>query len=370
MKHHNFLTLAAILLATPTLCHSQTRAEALKPHLDRVWNRWAELPSPYRKQHRSTLAQYLGHFTTSNGSMWNHGWTGFTRSMGPEFAPFYADVVEAMKVAEAYESSFPDPKEKLPKIADALFENIPTNALFFVHNDVFETILLLRQEKGKRGDVLLVNSSRLMYPSYIQILLDRYPMDFQFKQGEISKAVINAALQFKDEGNAEFRDLHVVNGKVRSGGLQLATSLSFIMIQEISRSVSVRPVVFMPSLQKPGPVQAWRSLHGSGMFFTWKKPSANTARDPISEWQTLLDAVAPVGESLHGGMANAFGQSVHAAVGIADAQRRKQFSDRLLRMWGQRTKDVTMVSSRNIVIDEEGKMVQQDKSNVRGKPLR
>jgi hypothetical protein len=369
MKNQTISMVIAVLLAVPAVSHAQSRAEALKPHLDRVWNRWADLPAQYRKQNKPTLERYLGLFTTGNGFTWNREWADFARSMGPEFAPFYADVVEAMKVAEAIEAGFPDPDDKLPQIAQAIFGHTPTNALLFVHNDVFETILLLQQQNGTRPDILLINSSRLMDQSYMKVVLDRYPQELTFKPTDISKTVFNTALRRKEQGDADFQDLRVVDGKVHADGIQLVNSLAVLMMQEISRSLPQKPAAFLPSLHKPEPVHAWRHLHSAGMFFAWQKPSRTSSpSEIIAEWQSLLDSAAPAGSPVHGEMANAIGQSVHAAAGIFDANGKKDVADNLFRIWDQRVKSVTMVSGRDIVIDEHGKMVQQDKSSVRGKP--
>jgi hypothetical protein len=285
--------------------------------------------------------------------------------MGSDFRPFYADVIEAMKVAEAYEAAFPYPQEKLQEVADAILASTPTNALLFVHNDVFETILLLQQQKGGRGDILLVNSSRLMDQSYVQIILDRYPGDLRFEPTEMSKRVFAVARERKDRGDVEFRDLRVEGEIVHADGVQVVNSLILLMMQDIGRCVVDRPVLFLPSLHTPEPVDAWRSLENVGLFFRWGEPSARPGSDPIAEWQSLLDAAAPAGALLHNEMAEACAQSLYAAIGIFAAQGQKDVAGRLLGMWDQRGRTVVVVQGKEIVIGKDGKMVRQDKSSVR-----
>src|ERR1022692_4920982 len=113
-------------------CHAVSREEALKPQLDRVWSLWKKLPADYQERKEQTLEDYLSLFTTTNGFTWNRQCTAFLNSMGPEFVPLRADLIEAMKVAEAYEAGFPNPEERLPGVADVIFERVPNSALLFV----------------------------------------------------------------------------------------------------------------------------------------------------------------------------------------------------------------------------------------------
>ncbi len=361
MKRRIVPFLAIAMIAATAPCLAQTRAEALRPHLDRIRARWANLPAEYQARHRAMLDRYLGEFETANGFTWNRAWPAFARSMGPQFPPFYADVFEAMKVAEAFEAGFPDPAKRLPGIAGAILGQVPTNALLFVHNDILETVLLLQQQSGTRRDVLLFNSSRLMDPSYLTVALDRCSKDLAVRPSEISKAVAAAALRRRDQGDSEFAEVHVKDDRVvRAAGVQLVDALGLLAMREIAGFAPRRPALILPSRRQPEPVQAWSALHRSGLLFTWQSPSQDGPPDDIVQlWQPLIDAAAPAGATVHGEMVNALGLTVMAAADILTARDRKAEADPLLRMWENRRKGLAIVASQDILIDPRGAMLQR-----------
>ena len=348
------------LLVISTSCYAQSRTQALKPHINRIWNHWSNLPAEYKKQHRVTLENYLALFTKSNGYTWNREWSQFSSSMGSIFQPLYSDVIEAMKVAEAFEACFPNPEQKIENIAETIFKYTPANAVLFIHNDVLETILLIRQQAGVRPDVLIINSSRIMDRSYMQIILDRYAEELAFEETELLKNVFNIASQRKAVGDAEFQGLKGKGERFSAEGPQLLNALSFLMMQEIGKKIPNRPVMFLPSCSSYEPICAWRNLGNTGIFFTWKKTSISSENIMI-EWENLLDAAAPSGSPVHEEMANAIGQSIYTAADILNTQGQKDVSEKLLEVWGQRVKSIAMVLGRDIKISKEKKMVQQIK---------
>lgn len=357
MKIKTLLLASLALLATSTSCYAESREQALKPHINKVWDHWSDFPAEYKRLHQATLKSYLDLFTTSNGYTWNREWQRFTSEMGPEFQPLYSDVIETMKVAEAFETCFPNAEQKIDNIAGVIFNNTPTNALLFIHNDVLETILFIKQQTGFRDDVLIINSSRMMDNSYMKIVQGRYPEHLMFSVTNLSQQVFDIAEQRKLEGDAEFKGLQCIDGKINAKGVQLLNSLALLMMKEVSKTMPDRPVSFLPSLHTREPVVAWHSLKNNGLFFTWKDVS--TSRNVMQDWETLLDASAPSGSSVHVEMANAVGQSIYAAADILNAQGEQEVSDKLLKKWSQRAMSVTMVSGKDIIINKENKMVQQ-----------
>lgn len=280
--------------------------------------------------------------------------------MGLEFQPLYADVIEAMKVAEAFEACFPNPEQKIKGIAGTIFNSTPPNTILFIHDDVLEGILLVNQQAGVRPDIVIINAARIMDRSYMQIVLDRYAKELNFGDPELSKNVFKMAEQRKAERDTLFQNLQGEGEQIKAEGPQLLSALSLLMMQEIGREAPNRPALFFPSRWTREPIEAWSSLSNRGIFFTWEK-LGNSSDNTIAEWEGLLDALAPAGSPVHVAMANAIRQSVYAAVDILNAQGEKEVSDKLLGLWNQRSKSIIMISGKDIEITKEKKMVQQIK---------
>jgi hypothetical protein len=335
----------------------------MKSHLDRLWSRWKDLPPEYQRQKRQTLEDYLALFTSTNGAAWNDQWTIFTTKMGPEFAPFYADVIETMKIAEVYEAGFPNPDEKLPRVADAILQGVPSNALLFIQNDVFETALTLRQQDGKRKDVLVLNSSRVMDQSYLGIALSGAHPTLKLSLTNLTKRVIEEALRKKNNGDAEFQGLQIAGEKFHADGIQLITSMSLLMMREISSTMPDRAALFLPSLPDGGSFASWTTLTNNSLFFVLAPGHPLPERSLLSDWEAIFEPAAPLGCPLHSEMAVAIGQSMRATVAILTAQGQTEAPDKLRNLWAERLKGVKVINSKDIRITKEGKMVAEGPAN-------
>ena len=351
------------LCLLPFLSVAASREPALKPHLDRLWSRWKDLPPEYQRQKRLALENYLALFTSTNGAAWNDQWTVFTTKMGPEFTPLYADVIESMKIAEVYEAGFPNPDEKLPRVADAIFLGVPSNALLFIQNDVFETALTLRQQDGKRKDVLVLNSSRVMDQSYLDIALGGAYPALKLGLTNLTKRVFEEALRKKQNGDPEFQGVEIAGGKFHADGIKLITSLSLLMMREISGTMPDRAALFLPSLPDGGSFANWTTLTNTGVFFVVAPGNSLPERSLLSDWDAILEPAAPFGRQLHSEMANAIGQSMRATVAILTAQGQIEAPRKLRNLWAERLKGVKVIDSKEIRINVEGKMVQDGPAN-------
>ncbi len=283
--------------------------------------------------------------------------------MGPQFTPLYADVIETMKIAEVYEAGFPNPEVKLPGVADAIFQAVPNNALLFVQNDVLETALTLRQQDGKRKDVLVLNSSRMMDQSYLQIALGGTHPALTLGLTNLNKRVFEEALRKKQNGDAEFQSLEVSGSQFHADGIKLIGSLSRLMIREISGTMPEQTALLLPSLPDSGSVAGWTALTNNGVFFVLQPGHSMPKRGVLSDWETVLEQAAPLGQPLHSEMANAIGQSMRATVAILIAQGQTEVADKLRNLWTERLKVVEVIPSKDIRITKEGNMVQDGPAN-------
>lgn len=142
-------------------------------------------------------------------------------------------------------------------------------------------------------------------------------------------------------------------------GIQLMTALIRLMVREISGAMRGRPALFLPSLHEGGSVAGWLALTNDGTFFVLVPGNSSPDRSSLSGWQALLDQAAPLGQPLHAEMAKAIGQSIAAAAAILTAQGQNEVPGKLLGLWDERLKAVKVIDSRDIRINEKGKMVQQ-----------
>jgi hypothetical protein len=340
-------------------CIGATREKALAPHISYLMKNFSELPAEYQRTHKQTLEQYLNLFTSSNDITWNTEWESFLESMGQEFAPYKADVLEAMVVAETYQACYPDPQIRIPQIASVLFDQISKNALVFVHQDVFSSILQIEQQaSGKREDVVIINSARIMDSSYQKILASRYPSLMGLDKSAIER-VFDEAKKQKLAGNREFKGLEIIDGKVRVHGYDIMCSLSLIMMKEISKSNPSRPAVILPSVREFWkPIQAWNTLNPNGIFCVWDEDSASAISNPSSNWIEFINTVAPINSPLQVRLSNSLGKIVNAHAFVCKTNGNEELAKELFNSCGKRMKSVRIVKGESITIDKSGKMVE------------
>jgi hypothetical protein len=348
-----------IITISTIQCFGASRKEALAPHIDLVMKRFSDLPEEYQETHQQTLEQYLNLFTSSNDIQWNSEWGSFIETMGKEFAPLKADVIEAMLIAEAYQACYPNPESRISDIASSLFSEIPTNSIVFIHQDLFETILRIEQQTSdRRKDVIVINSARILDNTYRPILATRYP-SLAGLDGTLITRVFDEARKLKEAGNEEFESLQVINGKVTMNGYDMIASGALLMAKEISKSNPSRPVVFLPAVREFWkPVPAWNTLQVNGIFCTWSDTPDTKGSNSFSSWSQFIDTVAPANSPLQARLSNSLGRVVNAHAFICKSNGDDNSAKKIFGYCGERMKNVRMVKGENITIDKSGKMVE------------
>lgn len=337
-----------------------SREEALVPHIEQVMKSYEILPAEYQQMHLKELESYLALFTTSNDIRWNSKWDSFIKNMGKEFSSCRPAVIEAMVIAEAYQACFPEPESRISTIASVLFSEIPTNAIVFIHQDVFEGILRIEQQaSGLRKDAVIINSGRIMDASYIKIVSDRYPSLAGLDPSTL-KGVFEEARKQKNSGNKEFANLQIVNGIIKLNGHDIVCSASLLMAKAISKANPSRPALILPAVREFWkPISAWNSLTPSGIFCYWNSAMAiKPPSDTVSSWAHLLDAVAPLNQPLQVRLSNATGKTINAAGFVHKFHGDDQSAKALFQLCGTRMKSLRMVDGASISMDENGTMVE------------
>jgi hypothetical protein len=356
------LGLSIVLIAifvSPILSSAATRDQALKATEDVLWSRWSRLPADYQKQKRQVLEQYLTSLSNTNAMAFNDQWESFVTTMGPTFAPLRPGVIEAMKVAEAFEAGFPSPEQRLPAIADALLNRIPTNAIFFTEADLFETVVVLRQQENRRRDVLVFNSTRILDPDYLQIALDRAGQRAGPQAKDLVKTVMQEVMRRRQANDENFRDLEISDGQLRASGFLLLTSMGKLMMKELFAAFPGRPAVLLPTLRDGVPISCWTNLDTAGLLFV-VEGRAGGKRDALTEWQSLINAAAPPSQALHTAMAKVIKNSIEASAAIFEAHGLAELSRNLHRYWENRMQQIELVRSQDIRIDATGHMFRTD----------
>jgi hypothetical protein len=341
-------------------CIGISREEALAPHLNQLMKCYAALPADYQQRHKEELDTYLTLFTTTNDIAWNAEWGTFIKNMGPEFLPCRPAVTEAMVVAETYQACYPSPESRIANIASVLFSEIPTNAIVFIHHDIFESILRIEQQaSGMRNDVVLLNSARVMDAAYLQIAADRYPALAGLGSSTIGR-VFEIAKNRKRAGDKEFENLQIINGTVAANGYDAICSLSLLLAQEIAKKNPARPALIMPSVREFWvPVPAWNSLTARGLFCGWEDLETGCSpADVTASWARLMVAAAPLNLPLQVRLSNTIGKTVNAAGFVQQADGDDQTASALFQRWGNRLKSLRIVKGEDIRIDENGQMIE------------
>ena len=336
-----------------------SREQALKPRLDRIWSLWKELPPEYQRQKRGALESYLSLFVKTNGAAWNERWPAFANDMGAEFHPLQADVIEAMKISEGYEACYPNPEDRIQQIGDFIFARTPTNALLFVHHDLFETILTLRQREGVRKDVIVLNSSRIADSAYLEAALAYSGAKRSTNLLGSGQRAMQKAIDKKLSGDSEFRELKIVGGKAAVYGIQLMDSLSRLTMAEIASDFPGRAALFLPAVREDATVAAWKTMSNSGMFLAVSAKAVPSMTNTHADWKGLIDLAAPAGKPLHAEMKKAISQSIDAIAGVLVENGQKEIAERLQRSWNERLKNADLIDSREIRINEKGRMILQ-----------
>lgn len=358
--HMKFIFSFVLFVLVVPVCPGISREEALAPNFNQLMQSYAALPIDYQQRHKEKLDAYLTLFTTTNDIAWNAEWANFIKKMGPEFIPCRPAVLEAMVVAETYQACYPSPELRIEKIASALFSEIPTNAIVFIHHDVFESILRIEQQaSGLRNDVIVINSARIMDASYMKIVADRYPSLAGLGPSAFSTVFAEAKKQ-KTAGNKEFESLQVINGIVTMNGYDIICSSALLMAKEISKSNPTRPTLIMPAVRDFWkPVPAWDSLTPIGLFCCWDGTmTAKSPSDVIASWMQFIDAVAPLNQPLQVRLSNATGKAINAAGFVHKDNGDGQTASALFQLCGNRMKCLRMVPGEAIRIDENGQMVE------------
>jgi hypothetical protein len=304
--------------------------------VDLLWSQWKNLPEIYRKEKRQALEKFLSVFTTTNATAWNSSWETLNATMGPDFQPLHTAYIEIEKVAEAYEAGFPEPEQKLPAIADIILERVPTNALLFTQTDLFETFLRLRLQEGRRRDVLVLNSSRIMDTSYLDLALKSQGKATARAPEEMGQRVFQEAIKRKQAGDAEFSGLEISGGVVHADGAQILNSLSRLLMKELYAAMPERPVILIPA-SRPGDATAGfvAMTNASLLFGTGPNGTAN-GQGLVDGWRKLLEVAAPESKPLHVELAQTINDSIEAAAAVLRSRNQNEAADKLLLLGKER----------------------------------
>ena len=357
----NCILLVTLLMSPfvlPSLSRAATRAQALRPIEDALWLRWARLPAEYQSQKRQALEQYLALLSRTNAAAFNDQWESFVSAMGPTFAPLRHEVIEAMKISEAFEAGFPSPEQRLPAMADALLDRMPTNAMFFTEADLLETVIVLRQEDNRRRDVLVFNSSRILDADYLQIALDRAGQHGSPRAKDLVKTVMQETLRRRQANDESFRDLEISDGQLRAPGVLLLTTMDKLMMKELLGAFPGRPGVLLPVVRAGVPTSCWTNLDAAGLFFVVEEP-VEGKRDALAEWQSVINAAAPPGKALHAETAQVIRNAIEASAAILEAHGLAEVSSNLRQCWENRVQEIELVPSQDIQIGATGQMFRK-----------
>jgi hypothetical protein len=350
------------LLVLPILSSAATRAQAVRPMEDALWSRWARLPAEYQSQKRQALEQYLTLLSRTNAAAFNDQWEAFVSTMGPTFAPLRHEVIEAMKISEAFEAGFPSPEQRLPAMADALLDRMPTNAMFFTEADLLETVIVLRQHDNRRRDVLVFNSTRILDADYLQMALDRAGQHGSPPAKDLVKAVMQETLRRRQANDESLRDLEISDGQLRAPGVLLLTTMNKLMMKELLTAFPGRPGVLLPVVRAGVPISCWTNLDAAGLCFVVEGP-VDGKRDALAEWQSVINAAAPPGQALHTEMAKVIRSAIEASAAILEAHGLAEVSSNLRQWWENRVQEIELVPSRDIRIDATGHMFRKHTTN-------
>ncbi|NQT94451.1 MAG: hypothetical protein HQ559_16970 [Lentisphaerae bacterium] len=247
-----------------------------------------------------------------------------------------------MKVAEAYEATSPESEQRMAAIGDFLLSKLPEQSLLFVHNDVLETILVLReQEFGGTNAVVIMNSSRILDQAYMALVQQRYQTDLPVNAQAITRRVMEVARRAKEDGQSEYEGVQLINNSVALRSPETIDLVSTLAMIEIAHSLHRRPTFFIPASRSSRIPSRWARFQTYGVFLTIT-PSQLTAPPPEveKEWQSLLNAALPVGAEVHPEMINSLQDCISAASRIQRERQDFGTGDRLERIWLRRLKEV------------------------------
>ena len=155
----------------------------------------------------------------------------------------------------------------MPAIADVILERVPTNALLFTQTDLFETFLRLRVQEGRRRDVVVLNSSRIIDASSLELTLREQKVRLARSAEEMCQKAFQQALDRNKAGDAEFSGMEISGGVVNAKGAQILGAITGLLMKELSAALPERRVMLLPASTRGASTAGFVAMTNASLLF-------------------------------------------------------------------------------------------------------